>query len=178
MQVRTSAQSLWAELNHIVTYKQTVPDEVQRRVRRLIALCEIIDDEIEGAMAAVKQDAHLPERVAEHLDRWFYMLTGQSSDRETLIDIMDVLIAGVAVSDQGQYLESLDEFVDQHHPQLRQLLTDHPEARKIPLLLRPEAIFIFERLENAPMSFPKFWEARFRPDTIARLQSAWGPLGP
>ena len=178
VQVKTFAQSLWAELSHLVTYKADPSPEVDRRVRRLLALCEIIDDEIEGAMNAARDEADLTSQVAEALERAYFGLTGRVYDRDSSIALLERLLPSIPSEEAEAYAAALDRFVTSYREELKVLLGDRPEARGIAMLTRPEVLLVLERLTSSPKSFRVFWNEHFRADELDRVQAAWGQPTP
>ena len=86
------------------------------------------------------------------------------------------LLPAIEDEEQSEYLSVLERFVSDYGPRLTRLLTDRPEARELPWLLRPEILLILERLTNAPSRLREVWDREFPMTDLDALAAAWGPL--
>lgn len=174
VQVKTSAQSLWSEMSHLIAYKRDLPEPILRRVNRLVALCELFDTEADSAMAAAREEGTDTAVIGAQLTRLFYGLTGRTLHAITDDSLLTELVESIPAAERAAYPSTILRFVEDYFDRLRFALTDEPEARKLPLLHRPESLLIFERLTYAPFIFSAYWGERYDPRTLDSLRSVWG----
>ncbi len=173
--IQTFAQNLWANTSHLITYKRELPPSVERRVNRLIALCEIFDNEAASARELALGSADDVEIIAAELQRYFHAITGAEPNPDQAVALVGALIEALDPAERADYPSVLEKFVTSHSARIADLLTDRPESRGIPLLLRPEAVLIFERLENAPARLRLAWQQLFTERDLDDLEAVWGP---
>ena len=176
LQIQTFAQSLWANVSHLVAYKRELPDEVASRVNRLVVLCEVFDDEAMSSRDLAMANVDAVGLIADELQRYFFGLTGELHDPEQSIALVSRLIPALDEDEQRTYPSLLETFVQKYGQRLTLLLTDRPEARELAWLLRPEVILIFERLTRKPNRLEGVWAGEFPPEDLAALAAAWGPV--
>jgi ppGpp synthetase/RelA/SpoT-type nucleotidyltranferase len=177
VQIQTFAQSLWAGVSHLVTYKRDLPDDVHSRVNRLVVLCELFDDEATESKRLAMREIDDVGLIAHELQRYFYGITGLLHDPEQSVALVGRLMAALDDNERQTYSTILDQFVSSYADRLAMLLAEEPEARKLPWLLRPEVILIFERLTHKPNMLKTAWSQEFPVDDLSRLEAAWGPVG-
>ena len=177
VQIQTLAQSLWASTSHLVTYKRdSLADDVQLRVNRLIVLCELFDDEIEAARSLALRSVDLVALIAYDLDRYYATITGTPTGGDATLEFVGSLIDALEPEERETYPATLERFVSDFGERLELLLTRDPEARKNPWFLRPEALFAFERLTTRPARFAEVWDRIFSTRDRQDLVAAWGPI--
>lgn len=177
IQIHTLAQSLWASVSHLITYKrEDLPDEVLRRVNRLVALVELFDSEVGAARNDVLRNADDAFRIASELVDYFRALTGVDSDLATTVGFVADLIGSIEESDRSDYPGMLEQFLETHGTRLDFVLNDRPEIRGLPWLIRPESILIFERIVNAPAGFRATWAAVHEQRWLDEMEDVWGPV--
>jgi ppGpp synthetase/RelA/SpoT-type nucleotidyltranferase len=175
IQIHTFAQSLWASVTHLVTYKrEDLPENVLRRVNRLVALVELFDSEITAARSDALQDVDDVFLIAAELVNYFRALTGTDSDLTSTAHVVADLLDAVAESDRTAYPSILERFLETHGDRLRFLLNDRPEVRELPWLLRPESILIFERIVNSPTKLRSAWGAKYEARWLEEMEDVWG----
>lgn len=130
IQVRTTVQDAWSEVDHKLKYKNEIPEDLKRRVVRLAALFELADQEFQlirdetlslekGAEAAVASEG---DTVAKGLDAF------------TLLRAMHEVFPEMDTS--SYQVEALTSHLKKAKPnistgELRALLKDHlPEVNK------------------------------------------------
>lgn len=176
VQIQTFAQSLWASVSHLVVYKRELPDDIRARVNRLVALCEIFDDEAVQSRSLALQTVDTLGVIAAELQRYFFGITGVQHDPEQAVVLVGRLLPAISDEELPTYLSLLETFVQEHGIRLTQLLTDRPEARGIFWLLRPESILVFERLTRRPAALRQVWACEFPPGDLDALEAVWGPV--
>jgi ppGpp synthetase/RelA/SpoT-type nucleotidyltranferase len=176
VQIQTFAQSLWANVSHLVTYKRDpLPEEVHARVNRLVVLCEVFDDEVAASRSLAEESIDTVARTAEELQRSFFGITGEVHDPDQAVSLVARLLPALHTEEQVNYPSILELFISDYGQRLTLLLTDRPEARGLPWLLRPEVLLIFERITNAPSSLRAAWAQEFPIADLDALEAAWGP---
>lgn len=176
VQIQTFAQSLWASVSHMVTYKRDLPDEVHSRVNRLVVLCEVFDDEAANSRTLALQNVDAVGVIAEEVQRYFFGVTGVLHDPDQAVALVSRLLPALNDTERTTYPSLLESFVHEYGPRLTQLLTDRPEARELPWLLRPEVILILERLTRTPARLRDIWRHEFPESELDALEAAWGPV--
>lgn len=177
VQIQTFAQSLWANVSHLVTYKRTLPTAVHSRVNRLVVLCELFDDEAAESRSLALEAVDTVGVIADELQRYFFGLTGVQHDPAQAVALVARLLPALDETEQSNYHALLDTFVQEYGPRLTMLLGDRPEARRLAWLLRPEVILIFERLTRTPARLRQVWNREFAAGDLNALEAAWGPVG-
>lgn len=176
VQIQTFAQSLWANVSHVVTYKRDLPDDVHSRVNRLVVLCEVFDDEAAQSRMLALQNVDTVGLIAEEVQRYFFGVTGVLHDPDQAVALVGRLLPALDESERATYPSLLESFVHEYGLRLTQLLTDRPEARGLPWLLRPEVILILERLTRTPARLRSVWSQEFPESDLDALEAAWGPV--
>lgn len=176
VQIQTFAQSLWANVSHLVTYKRDLPPEVHSRVNRLVVLCELFDDEATDSRELAIEGVDAVGLIAHELQQYFFAITGMTHDADQAVALVARLLPALDETERTGYPSLLEGFVAQYGDRLIQLLTDRPEARGLPWLLRPEAILIFERLTRKPARLRAVWADQFPDTDLDQLAAAWGPV--
>jgi ppGpp synthetase/RelA/SpoT-type nucleotidyltranferase len=176
VQIQTFSQSLWANMSHLVTYKQEdLPGDVLRKVNRLVVLCELFDDESEQSRTLALKNVDSVTLIASELQRYFFGITGHLTDPNQSLAIVSQLLPTLDKTEASDFPSILEEFVQSYAERLTLLLTDRPEARGLPWLLRPESLLIFERITHRPAQFARAWDKTFPAADRQALEAAWGP---
>jgi ppGpp synthetase/RelA/SpoT-type nucleotidyltranferase len=179
VQLRTLAQAAWAEVSHEQLYKPPadVPDELKRRIYRLVALVELFDSEV---AAFVNDAAELPgykEAVAltpleSELRRRFGVVA--PADRRLSRELAAALVPLYeGVAPEQVYEQVLAPWLAGHEADVRAQLERGAQARH-PLIQQPEVLLIFERLENAPSSLAGAWPESVPRALLVDLGQMWG----
>ena len=179
LQIHTKAQSAWAVVSHDLLYKSPVdlPVEIRRGITRLVALVELFDDEVARLRQAIEDHPDLQEmRILEPLDNQLIRFTPTRPDHALsalAIPAIMHLYAGDAATVMNEHVLP---FLADHGSKLRDIY-DHYEndARANPLLFQPEALLVFERLENDVDRIRDAWPADRLPLTLLdNLATIWG----
>lgn len=176
VQIQTFAQSLWASVSHLVTYKRELPDAIHSRMNRLIALCEIFDDEAAESRVLAVENVDAIGLIAQEVQHYFFGVTGEMHDADQAVALVARLLPALDDAEQATYPSLLESFVQTYGERLSQLLTDRPEARELPWLLRPEVIMILERLTRGPARLRAVWADEFPTSDLDAIEAAWGPI--
>ncbi|HLG00302.1 MAG TPA: hypothetical protein VI916_07515 [Acidimicrobiia bacterium] len=176
VQIQTFAQSLWASISHLVSYKRDLPDDVRSRINRLVVLCEMFDDEAAESRRLAFKSLDALGLIVEEVQRYFFGITGTVHDPEQAFAIVARLLPALDETEQAMYPSLLETFVDDYGDRLTMLLTDRPEARELPWLLRPEVILILERLTRKRSRLAHLWAREFPQADLDAIEAAWGPI--
>ena len=137
IQVRTTAQHIWASASHLLQYKreESVPFQLRRSLYRVSALLETVDleferllDQREQYIAAIQQQ---PLRAGDRLDvEILKKILDLSLPRENRVDMEDYggilrRLAAMAITTVGELKELIAEYL----PQL--LIRDHERAAAV-----------------------------------------------
>jgi ppGpp synthetase/RelA/SpoT-type nucleotidyltranferase len=178
LQLHTRAESAWAEASHDLTYKAALelPDAVQRGVNRLLALVELFDGEMGRAQDELLALPGFPAaRMLRTLERVFLPLARRDFDRDLSIVVLSATAAAYGDAELSGYDALVDRFVSDAASKLQMLYarwSDDPFAH--PLVLQPEALALFERLERDPTGLRDLWDQSLPPELLDQLAELWG----
>jgi ppGpp synthetase/RelA/SpoT-type nucleotidyltranferase len=183
IQIRTMAQSAWAEVSHEQLYKPAadVPDELKRQIHRLVALVELFDSEVERfrAEAAGTPGFREAEALAPLSKRMLEEFgLSRRSDRQ-----LSLLMAAALVPLYGDiapsklYDDVLKPWVDDHDEALRVQFEEAQALSSNPLYFQPEVFMIFERLDNDQARLRNSWPELVPSAWLNQLAEAWGHGG-
>jgi ppGpp synthetase/RelA/SpoT-type nucleotidyltranferase len=182
IQIHTLAQTLWAQTCHPLLYKAPfdVPAETERRLWRLVALSEIIDDELHRAREIIIGQAGYMEAITlDALERQFLALVGRDYDAETS-RAMVVFLADVYPAEERDGLPMrIDQFAQDNRERLQFVYERNPSSPE-PFLLQPESILIFDLLGQHPDALRAAWVNQGLPyQYLETMAAVWGdPLDP
>jgi ppGpp synthetase/RelA/SpoT-type nucleotidyltranferase len=152
LQIHSKAQSAWAVVSHDLLYKPPVesPEDAKRAITRLVALVELFDGEVDRLRKLIESDPDYAEMaVAAELDDRLLRFTSRAPDRKLSLLSVPFLVHLYRCAPEEVVPLHVDPFLEAN----RQKLTDIYEAyaedsTANPLLTQPEALLIFERLQN------------------------------
>jgi ppGpp synthetase/RelA/SpoT-type nucleotidyltranferase len=184
VQVRTLAQSAWAEVSHAELYKPPadVPQALKRRIYRLVALVELIDNEVETFCDDAVRTAgyvealyvtHLTERMARLGNSW-------PPDRRLTRELCAAIVPLYEL-DRNALQAHIDRFIDENEAGLRNVIGEGEEVAKSsanPLLAQPELPLICERLETDRVRLEASWPASVPQRWLDDLAEKWGVGSP
>jgi ppGpp synthetase/RelA/SpoT-type nucleotidyltranferase len=179
LQIHTKAQSAWATVSHDLLYKTPweLPNRLKRDVTRLVALVELFDGEVQRFVETIKQDPDFEEMsVAHTLDDLIVRYTERRPDG-ALSALSIPSLVRLYGSEPGQLVaEEIEPFVDANGDKLDELYDRYrQDHRANPLLFQPEALLIFERLDNDPDRLVASWPTDVLPiELLDDLASIWG----
>lgn len=178
VQLHTRAQNLWADISHQLSYKPShpPPPTVQRKVRRLLALVEIFDEEVADARKALLAVPGYEDAVLlDHLERHYYRFTARPFDRELSLEIIGELLPLLAPPEVQGFGWLIDRFVDNNSEKLSEIFQDYANDQRCnPLLFQPESILVFERLEKDPFLLRETWARAMPISLLEGLATIWG----
>jgi ppGpp synthetase/RelA/SpoT-type nucleotidyltranferase len=180
LQVHTRAHNLWADFSHDVTYKSQakLPDEVVRRVYRLVALLDLVDSEIQASRdAAVKTPGFEEGAMLVALERLYFELTGKQHDAELSLYIVSGLKGLYNEGERRAFAARIDDFVNSQRERLLQRYAQYGDDDRVsPLLFQPEALMVLERLEANSFALKEAWAQILPIDLLTELADVWGTV--
>lgn len=176
IQVRTRAEDLWARTSHEMLYKGrgVLVGASRRRVFRLAGLVEYFDQDAEEARVAMTQADLLTAGMVDSLEAQFFTLTGHLGVDELTVQVVGGLRDLYTIEDSAAFSTLVGGFVDGHLVKLQEIYAAYVNDPRHPLLNRPEALLVFERLTADPFHLQAAWEAILPPDLLADMASIWG----
>jgi ppGpp synthetase/RelA/SpoT-type nucleotidyltranferase len=179
IQIHTKAQSAWAVVSHELLYKTPVelPTEIKRGITRLVALVELFDDEVARFRQEIESHPDFEElAVLNYLDDQIIRYTSERPDRELSAIVVPPLVRTYGMRPTEVVDAQLRPFVEQNSHRLDELYERyHGDTRANPLLFQPEALVLFERLDNAIDQLRAAWPAGELPiDLLDSMAAIWG----
>jgi ppGpp synthetase/RelA/SpoT-type nucleotidyltranferase len=159
IQVRTVASDAWYMVDHRVRYKGSIklPDELRRKVLRLIVLAELFDSEVESLIQEVRQlEGNQLAPVFSRLTNAFNAFLGTYSPASRPENLFETLIHAyprTAIEDLETRIEKL---VTEHGQDLRHVIEDHSRGSDDYveaydwLYREPETLLIADLARNFP----------------------------
>jgi ppGpp synthetase/RelA/SpoT-type nucleotidyltranferase len=179
IQVGSMAQRAWAEVSHELLYKAALelPVAYKRIVNRLIALVELFDSEVARVrerIAALPGFEAVP--LLDALDRELLRFSGRRPDRILSQELVPALAALYPEPSADIYSERLQNWIEEKRERLIELYAQYEDgdADVNPLFFQPEALLIFERLENDPTGVEGAWPATLPRELLVSLSEIWG----
>ncbi len=182
LQIRTHAQDLWAVMAHELSYKSVLRDvaiqrqeAIDRRVYILSAIIEAADMEFARMNKEIVNTLGAELLILlRALEREYFKFTGQQYDREFSLQCLKFLSA-INPRPVHQAKVALAEFSGKHNAKLSHIFSDQADnPDRSAFLFQPEAIFIFECLENQQLVLEEEWEKHYPARELERLATAWG----
>jgi len=178
VQVHTRAHNLWADFSHDITYKSPtkLPDEIVRRVYRIVALLDLVDTEVQGCRdAAVKTSGFEEGAMLVTLERRYFELTGKPHDSELSFYIVSGLKGLYNEDERRAFAARIDDFVDSQRERLLQRYAQYSDDDRVsPLLFQPEALMIIDRLEANIFALKEAWAQILPIELLNDLADIWG----
>lgn len=178
LQLHTRAESAWADASHDLTYKAALelPDRLQRSVNRLLALVELFDGEMGRAQDELLALPAFPAaRMLQTLERVFLPLARQEYDRDLSTHVLSAISRLYTASELDGYDVLIGQFLATASPKLQTLYERWAKDQYAnPLVLQPEAIAVFERLDRDPTGLRDAWDEQLPPDLLDQLAGLWG----
>jgi len=105
LQIRTVIQDAWSILDHKIKYKNSIPQNLKRRINRLSALFEIADDEF----LSIQKEISLQERkINSRLQK------GDKIDKSKALDVFRFLFVALKFFPKYNFIEyKVDGFVQE-----------------------------------------------------------------
>lgn len=160
VQVRTAAQDLWSVMSHQYLYKPLVepPRTTQRALWRLVALMEIVDEEVQRAVNQILDDPEFPQaRLLHDAEQVFYTLSTAQTDAELSLEVLRAVIDAVPTGERAGYADTLAAFVEDEHDRLRRFYArfapggDLQGEARYALGTQAESVILLERARSHRM---------------------------
>lgn len=177
IQVRTGAESAWANVAHDLLYKApTEPGaELRRSLYRLIALVELFDSEVLRTKKAIMEEpGYRTGQMLAQLEDAFLHLTARRSDPELSRIVVTALEPLLLDGGRPDYGSTLRSFVDEHSEKLRRIYSDYLEDDRVPLVSQPESLLVFERLEHDRFHLAELWRENLPESLLQSMGEIWG----
>ena len=177
IQVRTGAETAWANAAHDLMYK--APSEpstsLRRRLYRLVALVELFDAEVVRTKEAIMEEpGYRLGRMLDELENAFLRLTARRSDPELsriVVESLDPLLPETGWSEYGPILTS---FIEDHGEKLNRIYRDYLTDDRNPLVSQPESLLVFEKLENDRFRLVERWTETLPDSLLESMGEIWG----
>lgn len=159
VQVRSAASDAWYVVDHRLRYKGAVelPDELKRKLLRLIVLTELFDEEVN---AVIEKQAEMPEyavaRIYDNLRVQIERLVDDQTRTSRPEGLLELLIDAYTPEEMEDLDERLSTFVDVNQEALRAtLMAHHHESDSYVeerdwIYYEPEVLMIAERSATKP----------------------------
>jgi hypothetical protein len=184
VQVRTVAQSAWAEVSHAELYKPPaeVPESLKRRIYRLVALVELIDNEVEGfcGEAAKTEGYREAAAVATLSERMALLGNSRTADRRLTRELCAAIVPLYELAEDALH-ELLAGFIAENEQGLRNIIREGEaltERDLNPLLPQPELMLICERLQSDRIRLEAAWPVSVPQQWLDDLAEKWGVGAP
>jgi ppGpp synthetase/RelA/SpoT-type nucleotidyltranferase len=177
VQVRTGAETAWANASHDLLYKAPVEPgpEIKRGLHRLLALVELFDLEVTRTREAIMSHPTYKEgRLLLGLEQAFLGITAHRSDPELSRHVIDALRPVMPSLDWGEYRRLLDPFITSNRTKLERIYADYLADDRNPLISQPESLLVFERIEHDRFRLAEQWAQVLPTGMLAQLADIWG----
>lgn len=179
IQVRTVAQSAWAQISHDMIYKipELVPVGDQRRVNRLASLVELFDEEVDRTRVELlaNQDYSVGRLIGQ-LESALLVARGRHEPFDSRLSVLMVheLTDGMSGEELSRLEDRVSAFALENAEKLRGIYSEYEGDTRNPMLFQPEAILIFHLLSDAGHLLRSRWEQHLPVDALDRLALVWG----
>lgn len=160
VQVRTAAQNVWSVMSHKYLYKPVVEPtrQTKRALWRLVALMEIVDEEVQRAVNQIITDPEYPQaRLLHDVEKFFYTVSAAIGDSELSLEVLGSVIDAVPVEDRASYADTLAAFTTAQRGRLQSFYARFVEGGDLQgelryvLATQPESLVLLERAHTTPM---------------------------
>ncbi len=177
VQVRTGAETAWANAAHDLLYKAPVEPgpEIRRGLHRLLALVELFDLEVTRTREAIMSHPTYNEgRLLLGLEQAFLNLTAHRSDPELSRLVVDALRPVMPSLDWDEYQSVLEPFIAANRDKLARIYADYLADDRNPLISQPESLLVFERIEHDRFRLVEQWAQVLPTGMLVQLADIWG----
>lgn len=185
VQIRTAAEHTWAETEHKYIYKgpAEIPNPTRRTFARLLALVELMDQELDRGVTGVSTlESYALLRLSHFLESEFRKVyDGPFSTVLTHHAVADV--SGLGLYDVTGLITLVREYASTKMPAVRQLLIDHGplspsfDVDSDSLVTQPELLLYLALLDDNPHGLGIKLENSDMYDSVKRLALWTGKRG-
>lgn len=177
VQVRTLNQHAWANSAHILYYKQEVqlPDEMKRKIYRLLSLYELADEEFMKVNQYLQQQkGNIIYTLLKKLEGKVYKYANTDFDRELSIENIKIVLDFFTKEEQTEIETTIEPFIEEHNSKIQHIFdSNRNRYADIPLLTQPEIFIIWYGLEKKPFSISDNWSDYFEESELEQIQTLW-----
>lgn len=178
IQVRTLNQHAWSNSAHTLFYKQEVdmPDEMKRRIYRLLSIYEIADEEFSLVNKYLQeQPDNFVYTIMRKLEGKIYKYAKIDFDRDTSIDNFRILSHFFSETEQTTISKDIEVFIAENDSKIKSIF-DENRIRffEVPFLTQPEIFLIWYGLEKFEFSITDNWNSYFDEFELETVKSLWG----
>lgn len=179
IQIRTMAQSAWAEISHEQLYKPAVevPDPLKRRIYRLVSLVELFDLEVTGFLHEARETPGYAEAQALiPLQRELLTFDTRLKPDRQLSLLMAAAIVPLYDRDAPEvFPDVIEPWLDEaKRAEAGNVLGQSAETENPnPLLRQPEIFLIWERLENDRRHLQDAWPDEVPYAWLEEIAESW-----
>ncbi len=178
LQVQTRAHNLWSDFSHDVTYKSptVLPEEVVRRVFRVVALLDLVDTEIQASRdAAVTTPGFEEGAMVVALERQYFELTGKPHDPALSLYMVRGLKSLYTDAERPGFEARIADFVNAQRGRLLVRYQQYSDNDRVAaILFQPEALMILERMQANSFALREAWEKILPIELLQDLSDVWG----
>lgn len=176
VQVRTAAQTLWADTAHPLykSFRERAPNTALRAIHGLAAMMEIYDREIAHVWDQVSSaDGYPAARVLVGLQELFFQLAAPTTDVEISLEVINTLLPLYDEQDPDSVVAKVEQFVDDEREHIMWVYEQYATDTDKVLLFQPESIMVFERLEHDHYELRERWDTSLPVELLLELALAW-----
>lgn len=177
VQVRTLNQHAWANSAHILYYKQDVqlPDEMKRKIYRLLSLYELADEEFMKVNQYLQQQkGNIIYTLLKKLEGKVYKYANADFDRELSIENIKIVLDFFTKEEQTEIETTIEPFIEEHNSKIQHIFdSNRNRYADIPLLTQPEIFIIWYGLEKKYFSISDNWNDYFEESELEQIQTLW-----
>jgi len=180
IQIRTIAQSAWAEVSHAQLYKPAaeVPDSLKRRIYRLVAVVELFDDQVEQFLEEAARTSGYRESVAvTGMDELMARLGSTRLADRRLTSEISAAVVPLYGTEPAEVVAAVADFAHINEDGLRNVIREAEELNAAdinPLTAQPELPMLCERLENDRINVEQAWPDQVPFEWLDDLAEKWG----
>ncbi|MDR1285719.1 MAG: hypothetical protein LBJ88_05935 [Campylobacteraceae bacterium] len=180
IQVRTFNQHAWSNASHKLLYKneKDLPDELKRKLYRLLVLYELADQEIENINSYRRGENIEFTSLLAKIEGKFYKYAKVDYDKEITTDNMAFLSTIFTKENKENINNGIESFIDMNRNKIEAIFNDNRfRFHEIPLLTQPEIFIMWYALENFENILIDRWNNYFDFYDSEQVQTFWGIVG-
>lgn len=179
IQVRTLNQHAWSNTAHSLSYKQEndLPNNLKRRVYRLLSLYELADDEFSSVSNALKEHqesyAYL---LLRKLEGKFYKFAKSDYDRDISLSCINTILSYFEAENTKLLLiSSIEAFITTNEQKIQRIYEENKgRFYEILFLTQPEIFIVWYMLQNNRYTIKDNWVNDFDTEDLEQIETLWG----